>query len=46
MSSPTKSQVLDVLRTVNDPDLNRDIVSLDMVKNVAVSRPRCARWGG
>lgn len=39
MSAPlsvTKDQIIDVLRTVDDPELNRDIVSLNMVKNVAV----------
>jgi ATP-binding protein involved in chromosome partitioning len=34
--SPSKDQVLNALRRVIDPDLHRDIVSLDMVKNVAV----------
>lgn len=32
----TKEQVFEQLRKVNDPELNRDLVSLDMVKNVAV----------
>jgi len=32
----TKDQVLKVLQTVNDPELHRDIVSLNMVKDVAV----------
>jgi ATP-binding protein involved in chromosome partitioning len=36
MALPTKDQIIDVLRTVNDPELHRDIVSLKMVKNVAV----------
>lgn len=38
MSTPaiTKDQILQILRTVNDPELNRDIVTLNMVKNVAV----------
>lgn len=35
-SEPTKENVLDALRTVIEPDLHRDIVSLNMVKNVAV----------
>ena len=34
--SVTKEQVLEQLRKVNDPELHRDIVTLNMVKNVAV----------
>ncbi|HQA43735.1 MAG TPA: Mrp/NBP35 family ATP-binding protein, partial [Phycisphaerae bacterium] len=34
--SPTKEQVIDILRQVNDPELHRDLVSLNMIKNVAV----------
>lgn len=33
---PTKEQVIDALRKVIEPDLHKDIVSLNMVKNVAV----------
>ena len=36
MSSISKEQVFERLRTVNDPELHRDIVSLNMVKRVAV----------
>lgn len=36
MSSPTKEEMLEQLRTVDDPELHEDLVSLDMVKNVAV----------
>src|SRR5947207_7517945 len=32
----TQEQILDQLRKVNDPELHRDIVTLNMVKNVAV----------
>ncbi len=32
----TKDQVIDQLRQVNDPELHRDLVTLNMVKNVAV----------
>jgi ATP-binding protein involved in chromosome partitioning len=32
----TKEQIVDRLRTVNDPELHRDLVSLEMIKNVAV----------
>jgi ATP-binding protein involved in chromosome partitioning len=32
----TKEQVMDQLRKVNDPELHRDLVTLNMVKNVAV----------
>jgi ATP-binding protein involved in chromosome partitioning len=35
-AEPTKEQVLAALSTVIEPDLHRDIVSLNMVKNVAV----------
>jgi len=34
--SVTREQVLDVLRTVQDPDLHKDIVTLGFVKEVAV----------
>lgn len=33
----TRDQVIDALRTVNDPELNRDLVSLNMVRDVAVT---------
>lgn len=36
MSGPTKEQIMEVLRTVKDPELHRDLVSLEMIKNVAV----------
>lgn len=36
MASVTKEQVLTALRSVNDPDLGKDIVSLNMVRDVAV----------
>jgi len=35
MSSPTKEQILDALRVVQDPDLHRDIVALGFVKDLA-----------
>jgi ATP-binding protein involved in chromosome partitioning len=31
----SKDQIIDQLRTVNDPELHRDLVALNMVKNVA-----------
>jgi ATP-binding protein involved in chromosome partitioning len=34
---PTEAQVLDALRTVQDPDLRKDLVSLNMIKNVRVT---------
>lgn len=34
MSQLTREQVLDALRTVNDPELHRDLVSLNMVRDV------------
>jgi ATP-binding protein involved in chromosome partitioning len=35
--SVTEEQVLDALRVVKDPDLGRDIVALDFVKNVQIA---------
>ena len=32
----TRDQVMDALRTVNDPELHRDLVSLGMVKDIAI----------
>ena len=32
----TKEQILDALKSVIDPDLHRDIVTLGFVKNVAI----------
>ncbi len=37
MSVPSPSQILDALRVVQDPDLRRDIVALDFVKNVVIA---------
>jgi ATP-binding protein involved in chromosome partitioning len=34
--SPSKEQILDALRSVNDPELQRDIVSLEMVRDIAI----------
>jgi len=36
MPTPSSAQILECLRKVNDPELHRDIVSLNMVKNVAI----------
>src|SRR3972149_5651748 len=36
----TQEQVLDALRTVQEPELGRDLVSLNMVKNLAVDDGR------
>jgi len=33
---PTKEQIFEALKSVQDPELNQDIVSLDFVKSVAV----------
>ena len=38
----TEAQVLDALRNVVDPDLHRDIVSLNFVKNVSIDDTRVA----
>jgi ATP-binding protein involved in chromosome partitioning len=35
-SAVTKDRILDVLRTVNDPELHRDLVTLGMVEDLAV----------
>ena len=40
MSSVTEASVLDALRTVQDPDLQRDLVSLKLVKQVTVANGR------
>ncbi len=37
MNSPTREQVLDALRKVEDPDLHKDIVTLGFVKKAEVS---------
>jgi ATP-binding protein involved in chromosome partitioning len=36
----TEAQVLDALRPVDDPELHRSIVDLDMVRHIAVEGPR------
>ncbi len=36
MSEITRQQVLAALSHVNDPDLNKDLVTLNMVKNIAI----------
>ncbi len=36
MPEVTKEQVLEQLRTVNDPELHKDLVTLNMIKNVAI----------
>ena len=33
-SSPTEDQIIEVLRTVMDPELHKDLVTLGMVKDV------------
>lgn len=40
MKLPTESEVLAALKAVRDPDLNRDIVALGFVKNVAINDGR------
>ncbi len=35
-TSPTKDAVMNALRTVQDPELHKDLVTLEMVRNVAV----------
>jgi ATP-binding protein involved in chromosome partitioning len=41
-SAPTEAAVLEALRAVKDPDLNRDIVSLGFVKKLAIDGGRVA----
>ena len=41
-TSPTEAAVLDALRVVRDPDLNRDIVALKFVKNLRLDGGRVA----
>jgi ATP-binding protein involved in chromosome partitioning len=36
MGAPTNQQVLEALSTIHDPDLGRDVVSLGMIKDLAV----------
>jgi ATP-binding protein involved in chromosome partitioning len=40
MATITRDSVLDQLRTVRDPELHKDIVSLNMVKDIAVEGSR------
>jgi ATP-binding protein involved in chromosome partitioning len=40
MAEPTQAQVLDALRTVQDPDLHRDLVTLGMIEEVTVAGGR------
>ena len=35
--SPTDEQIVDALRTVMDPEIQKDLVSLDMVRDVAIA---------
>jgi len=37
VSGPTKEQVIQQLRKVHDPELHKDLVSLDMIKHVSVA---------
>ncbi len=38
--SITKEEILDALRTVNDPDLKKDLVSLNMVRDIIVGEKK------
>ena len=42
MTTPSERSVLAALRTVNDPELHKDLVSLGMVKDVALDGGRVA----
>ena len=37
---PLKEQIIDALRTVEDPDLKQDLVTLGMIQNLDVIRHR------
>ena len=37
MSAITREDVIRQLRTVNDPELHKDLVTLNMVKDVAIN---------
>ncbi len=40
MAAVSREQVLDRLRTVNDPELHKDLVTLNMIKDVAIDGGR------
>ena len=40
MSLITETAVIDAMRTVQEPELGKDLVTLDMVKNVVSTGPR------
>ena len=42
MSTVTEASVLDALRTVHDPDLKRDLVTLKAIKNLTIADGRVA----
>ena len=42
MTTPSQKTVLDALKTVNDPELHKDLVSLGMVKDIALDGGRVA----
>lgn len=42
MNLPTEASVLEALKTVNDPELHKDLVSLGMVEKIAVEGPKVA----
>ncbi len=42
MSTLTEGAVFDALRTVQEPELGRDIVTLNMVKGIVIDGPKVA----
>ena len=42
MSTLTEGAVFDALRTVQEPELGRDIVTLNMVKGITIDGPQVA----
>jgi len=42
MTTLTEGAILDALRTVQEPELGRDLVTLNMVKAIAIDGPDVA----
>ena len=41
---PSEKNILDALRTVKDPDLGKDIVTLNFVKNLKIRHALYEKW--
>ena len=44
MSAITRENVIDQLRSVNDPELHKDLVTLNMVKDVVINDGVVTVW--